>query len=78
MIDITGRDGFILCKALAYAIITIEKLPVAWREASDREDMIALLHAHSADPGFWLTTARAHIEQRRVTVENGQLELSDP
>lgn len=39
MDGITGRDGYIIAKALAYAIETIERLPDEWQEFSDKEDM---------------------------------------
>ena len=42
---VTGRDGYIIRKALAYAIETIELLPSKWQEWSDKEDMIRLLEA---------------------------------
>jgi hypothetical protein len=41
--NITGRDGYIMLKALAYAIETIDRLPEPWQEASDCEDMNRLL-----------------------------------
>jgi hypothetical protein len=43
--SITGRDGYIVAKALAYAIEIIESLPEERQEASDREDMIAIRDA---------------------------------
>jgi hypothetical protein len=39
---ITGRDGFIVAKALGYAIEAIAALPVEYQEWSDREDMKAI------------------------------------
>ena len=41
--EITGRDGYILAKALAYAIATIQSLPVIRQEASDCDDMCDIL-----------------------------------
>jgi hypothetical protein len=43
---ITGRDGYIICKALAYAIETIERLPQRWQELGDLEDMKLILDEH--------------------------------
>ena len=43
--DITGRDMYIVLQALAYAIETIERLPPECQEASEMEDMKALLSA---------------------------------
>jgi hypothetical protein len=37
--SITGRDGYILAQALAYAITAIERLPEQLREYSNQEDM---------------------------------------
>jgi hypothetical protein len=77
---VTGRDGYIVAKALTYAIEAIEALPERWQEYSDKEDMIALLEAISPD-----ATAReimrkgvqGHIRQCGVTVIDGQLQLAD-
>jgi hypothetical protein len=43
--NVTGRDGFIMAKALAYAITTIDRLPRVRQEGSDRDDMRDLLCA---------------------------------
>jgi hypothetical protein len=43
--NVTGRDGYIIAKALAYAISAIEALPPRWQEWSDCEDMKAILRA---------------------------------
>lgn len=43
--SVTGRDGMIVAKALCYAIASIDALPAARREASDRDDMVRLLRA---------------------------------
>ena len=56
--DVTGRDGFIIAKALALAIIT----------NSDKADMEKLLHRLAPDGGkFQLLQARATIERRGLT-----------
>ena len=76
--DITGRDSYIILKALAYASITIERLPDAFQERSDRMDMIAILNATAGESAnYFLTTARSHIERRGITVEDGQIALAD-
>ena len=49
MTDITGRDHLIMCKALAYAAVTIERLPAMWRENNDCDDMKELLLALTGD-----------------------------
>ena len=48
--SITGRDGYILRQALAYAIKLIEALPDDRQEYSNMCDMIRLLR-HFADEG---------------------------
>src|SRR5215467_4444621 len=39
----TGRDKYIVCKALAYAILVIESLPNEQKELNDARDMKTLL-----------------------------------
>jgi hypothetical protein len=63
--SITGRDGYIMCKALAYAIETIERLPTRWQEWSDKEDMKALLTHHGErmfGTEYFYQSARHHID----------------
>jgi hypothetical protein len=43
--NITGRDGHVIRKALAYAIASIDSLPERRQEFSDRSDMLVLLLA---------------------------------
>jgi hypothetical protein len=47
---ITGRDAYIVRKALAYAIASIGSLPNDGREESDRLDMVAILKVVCPDP----------------------------
>jgi len=42
--SVTGRDDYVIAKALVYAIAFIESLPEQQRELSDRDDMVALLN----------------------------------
>lgn len=60
MTDITGRDGYIIAKALAYASAWIASLPELYDEVSDREDMDAILLAMTsqADSDALHETAR--------------------
>jgi hypothetical protein len=44
-LGITGRDGYIIAQALAYAVEAIGALPDQWREWSNREDMKRILAA---------------------------------
>lgn len=61
--SITGRDGYIVCQALGYAITCIERLPEDQQEWSNCEDMKYLL-AHLASDlfDFYLNNAREHID----------------
>jgi hypothetical protein len=40
---ITGRDGYVMAKALGYAIATIKSLPAVHQELSDCDDMHDIL-----------------------------------
>jgi hypothetical protein len=42
MTEITGRDSYLIDKALFYATHFIEGLPIEHRAESDRSDMIKL------------------------------------
>jgi hypothetical protein len=75
--SITGRDHYVICKAPAYAITAIERLPDEWQEASDKEDMRRLLGAMTKDQSYYFTSARSHLERRGVTVEQGKLRVAD-
>ncbi len=79
--NITGRDGYIVCKALAYAIVTIERLPDMWQELSDRDDMKKLLDHFSTSERmthYYMTGARSHVERRGVKIgADGQMEVGD-
>jgi hypothetical protein len=76
--NVTGRDGYIICKALAYAIAAIERLPEQWQEHGDREDMRALLNAVAGHGSrYFMTAARAHLERRGVTAVDGEIALAD-
>jgi hypothetical protein len=76
MTEVTGRDHFIMCKALAYAIVAIGRLPKEWQEQSDREDMLALLRAMARQPDYFLTCAQSNLERRDLVVKDGQFVLA--
>lgn len=62
--QITGRDNYIIAKALAYAVLTIDNLPRARQERSDRNDMLSLLIARVGPSGQLvsvLMNAEAHV-----------------
>ena len=63
--SVTGRDGYLVLQALAYAIATIDELPVDRQERSNREQMLQLLDTWGrSDPITWRmlggTSAAAH------------------
>jgi hypothetical protein len=62
-------------KALAYAIVAIERLPDEWREESDKEHMRKLFEAMTPGPerDYYITTARSHLERRGIAIEDGKL-----
>jgi hypothetical protein len=45
--NITGRDGFIMARALAMAIAVVPELPEVLQATRDRDDMLKLLRAFS-------------------------------
>jgi hypothetical protein len=62
--SITGRDGYVMAQALAYAIEAIEHLPDEWQEWSNKEDMKLLLNTlHPGMAENLRIAARGHIEQ---------------
>ena len=62
--SITGRDGYIMAQALAYAIEAIEHLPDEWQEWSNKEDMKLLLNNRWKVMAKNLRIgARGHLEQ---------------
>ncbi len=48
--DLTGRDWEITSRALAYAIVAIDRLPFVCQESSDRDDMLTILKARASRP----------------------------
>jgi hypothetical protein len=75
---ITGRDRLITAKALAYAIIAIERLPEEWREASDLNDMKTLLNTYNPKlVQTLMITARSHLERRGLDRGSSELRLAD-
>jgi hypothetical protein len=75
--SVTGRDGSILVKALAYAIEAIDRLPQQWQEWSDQREMIALLNAMSDQPDFFRIGARGHLLRRGTTMQDGKRVLNE-
>jgi hypothetical protein len=62
---VTGRDNYILAKALAYASQAIDMLPRRWQERSDCEDMLTILAVMVKDTRtrkLMIEDARNHLE----------------
>ena len=65
MDNVTGRDGYIITKALAYAIEAISSLPAAWQENGDQNDMKRLLESlvpNDTQLQHLLRGVRAHLD----------------
>jgi len=63
-----GRDRYVICNALAYAIIIIERQPIGHRETSDMEDMKIILERLASGfmgADYFMEEARTHIDQVR-------------
>jgi CelD/BcsL family acetyltransferase involved in cellulose biosynthesis len=75
--NVTGRDGYILAQALAFAIEVIDRLPEEWRPRSNRDDMLRLLEAMQPKTHAALRVqARATLQRRGITAKDGRLELA--
>jgi hypothetical protein len=59
--SITGRDGYIVAKALAYAIEVIGSLPERQQEWSDREEMKKIFEAAFSEPLRAIVADSAHV-----------------
>jgi predicted ATP-grasp superfamily ATP-dependent carboligase len=61
--SVTGRDGYILAQALAYAIEVIGSLPEDRQERSNREDMKKIFEAMFSEQMREIVTysARCHL-----------------
>jgi hypothetical protein len=68
--DVTGRDNYIIAKALAYAIQAIDDLPTHWQEKGDQDDMKRLLeHMIASDDQLAEVqeNARNHLTQGKAS-----------
>jgi hypothetical protein len=71
--SITGRDGYLVRQALAYAIVTIGRRPARFQERSNMLDMAKLLEHLTPDPAIreaLLAGARWHLTGKTQTVAN--------
>jgi hypothetical protein len=60
--SITGRDGYLVLQALAYAIVTIERLHKKQQELLNKEQMKTLLDVWSrGQADDFLEKARCHV-----------------
>lgn len=73
--SVTGRDGYIIGKALVYAIAQIQSLPARRQEFSDMCDMCALVRAIGVDP-WTVAGVQRHVD--RTVDLNVDRERSDP
>jgi hypothetical protein len=64
---VTGRDDYIIRKALAYAITTIRGLPEHRQEWSDLQDMVGLFRVYcgcnAQQQARFLETAERHMSE---------------
>jgi hypothetical protein len=70
--SVTGRDEYIVNKALAYAILTIDRLPQVFQERSDQADMKRLLARrvpNAQERKFLLACAAGHIDRTGLNAE---------
>ena len=75
---ITGRDKLTIAKALAYAIVSIERLPEEWQATSDLNDMKTLFNTIGPKLAHALTiSARSHLERRGIDPDSQELKLAD-
>jgi hypothetical protein len=78
--SVTGRDGYLIRQALAYAVTAIELLPKERQEQSNAQDMRLILYS-MCDPSLrqhFLDNARAHltgIRRRLTTVSRSYAEF---
>ena len=52
MVDVTGRDGLILRRALLWAVAAIDQQPERLKPFSDRNDMVRILRAGDDQAGL--------------------------
>jgi hypothetical protein len=78
--SITGRDGYIVMRALGYAIVAIGMQLPRWQEWSDRADMLRILEEWESvpDSSYFITNAAAHLQHHDVPVDDGKLILAEP
>ena len=63
--SVTGRDGYLVHKSLAYAIEAIERLPEERQEVSDQADMKVLLEhlvRNDLELQIYIDSARRHLD----------------
>ena len=72
------HDQLTFAKALAYAIVAIERLPEKWQAFDDLAEMKALLDR--CDPKLvqvFMISARSHLERRELDSNSEELKLVD-
>jgi hypothetical protein len=76
--SITGRDGYIIAQALAYASEWLKTLPVMLDEPSNRSDMDAILATMFSDS--WTDDLRWHAQHKlsNGTLKNPNVMIAQP
>jgi|HubBroStandDraft_6_1064221.scaffolds.fasta_scaffold3154320_1 hypothetical protein len=61
--SMTGRDNFMICKALGYAIVVIENLPADQQERLACEDFRVILESktNGATRNYFVWNAKLHL-----------------
>lgn len=65
MLDVSGRESFLVMKAFAYAVAVIDALPSREQALSDRDDMKDILDRAIADDSELASIigeAQAHVQ----------------
>jgi hypothetical protein len=76
--EVTGRDRLLVARALAYAIVSIERLPKEWREATDQRDMKTLLNTFPPKlVKIVMIGARSHLERRSLDRNSSDMKFAD-
>jgi hypothetical protein len=68
--SLTGRDGYIMTQALAYASEWLKTLPIQWDEPSNRSDMDAILEDMSSPPFAKMLRWQAKCKLAKQTLQS--------
>ena len=62
--SVTFRDGYVIRKALMYAIAFVDRLPLEEQEQSDRDDMMQILDRLLPVDNNWRQIEQANIARK--------------